>query len=267
MTHRTILAAGFLWLLILLPTGASAQLKTPVKYIKGILQSTASNDPVDGGRIYVYQGSIAEPVTNSRINPGNGEFKVLLDPSTDYRFEVIAPSFYRTTINFRTPPEIDYEEIDTTFRIPPIPIGQSLYSGRLFEPGSADLRADAGLSSVIATLKRQPNVAVTIGIVPEVTAAAPAPVKKAPKKPAKRKKGSPPPPPVDTVAVVPAINLNDLAQSRQNAVKAYFKAQGISVTRLSWELKPGVVIPRTGGSLQPNVTIRISSIEPLDEDD
>lgn len=267
MTHRFILAAGFLALLMLLPVGASAQLKTPVKYIKGVLQSTVGNDPVDGGRIYIYQGSLTEPVTNSRINPANGEFKVLLDPSTDYRFEVIAPSFYRTTINFRTPPEIDYEEIDTTFRIPPIPIGQSLYSGRPFEPGLADLRVDEGLGTLIAMLKRQPNVAVTVAVVPEVTAAAPAPAKKAPKKPAKRKKGSPPPPPVDTVAVVPAINLNDLAQSRQNAVKAYFKAQGISVTRLSWELKPGVEIPRSGGALKPNVTIRITSIEPLDEDD
>jgi len=246
---------------------SSAQLMAPCKLIRGKLQNDRTGAPVDGGRVWVYQGTVKEPVTNSRINPADGSFQVLLDASTEYRFYVVAPSYFRYDIIYVTPPEIEYEEVDTMLRVPPIPVGESLFNGRLFDPGSSQLAGTDRLVKTVELLRLHPNVTVRIVIVPDVTGT-PKTQAKASKKPKKKpKKGAvvvepPPPPPV------PPVDFTALGAARQNELKNFFKKERVSVTRLAWEIAPG--IEHAYGTTDPlpaNVNVTISGIEPLEEED
>ena len=59
-----------------------------------------------------------------------------------------------------------------------------------------------------------------------------------------------------------------LGNDRQVALKNFFKSKSIDVTRLTWDVRPGVEIPAaTADALPPNVTITITGIEPIEEDD
>lgn len=257
-----------LWLTPPFATVAHAQLMAPVKLIRGRLINSKTGAPVDGGRVWVFQGTLKEAVTNSRINPADGSFQVLLDASTEYRLNVVSPAYYRTDIPFLTPPEIEYQEVDTTFRIPPIPMGEDLFSGRLFDAGSSQVNGTDQLVSTIDMLKRHPNVTVKVTLTPDITQK-PTPQPKGTKKAkrSKKKKGTteepPPPPPADST-----IDMRVLGTERQTALKNYFKSQGISVTRLTWEIQPGIEYAATATTpFPPNVAIAVDGIQPLEDDD
>lgn len=258
-----------LTLTLFLSVGADihAQLKAPVKLIRGRLVNSKTGAPVDGGRLWVFQGTLKEAVTNSRINPADGSFQVLLDASTEYRFNVVAPSYFRYDIIYVTPPEIEYEEVDTTFRVPPIPIGEDLFSGRLFDAGATQLAGTDRLAKTVDMLKRHPNVTVKVTITPDVMGK-PKVQPKAAKKPKKSKKkgaAEAPPPPPPTEATV---DFGAIGSERQTALKSYFKSMGISVTRLAWEIRPGVEhSPTATPPLPPNVSVAVDGIQPLEDDD
>ncbi len=266
---RLLLIPVTLTLLLSIAPIAHAQLKAPVKLIRGRLINARTGAPVDGGRLWVFQGTLTEAVTNSRINPADGSFQVLLDASTEYRFNVVAPSYFRYDIPFVTPPESDeYEEVDTTFKVPPIPIGEDLFSGRLFDVGSTQLAGTDRLAKTVDMLKRHPNVTVKVTLTPDVMGK-PKVQPKATKKPkkSKKKKGAtdepPPPPPAE-----PTVDFGAMGLERQTALKNYFKSVGISVTRLTWDIQPGIEhAPTAAPPLPPNVSIAVDGIQPLEDDD
>lgn len=265
MKYRPLFLITLLATLTVIPvTETSAQLLAPVKLIRGRLLDDKTGQPVDGGRVWVYQGTLTEAVTNSRINPADGSFQVLLDASTEYRLNIVSPRYYRHDITIMTPPEVEYEEVDTLFRVPPIPLGEAIFRGRIFEPGSSTLTGTDRMAEGVAMLRRHPNVTVKIAIVPDAMGKPKAPSK--PPKKVKKKKGAPPPP--EPPPPPPPVDLSAMGTTRQVELKNYFKSLQISVTRLTWEILPGVEYPAgTAPPLPANVTISINGIEPLDDDD
>lgn len=254
--------------LAILPVAATAQ-TNPLKLFKGTITSSANGKPVDGGRLVVYQGSNPEPVTTSKINPGTGFYQVILSPATEYRFEVVSPRFYLTQFPVTTPPGTNYEETVKDLKVELIPIGNTLFSGRLFDPGSSKLEETDDFRKVIETMKKERAMAVTITLVPDI---APAAKKAAPpkKKPKKGKKGEEP------VAETPVVTVSDnsaqLGEARMAVVKNLFKQHGISTTRLTWDMKPVMTLqPASGkgkGAKYPdNVTVKITSIQADEEND
>lgn len=256
-------------LLLLAPVIGSAQLQNPMKNITGKILDKKTGQPIQGGgRVWVFYGTVTEPVTNSKINSSTGEFGFILDPSTEYRFRVISPRYYITDISYKTPEEFEYEDISKDLPIEPIPIGATLFTGRLFDPGSSELKESADLSKIAELLTRERGVTVTIAIKPDILAKVQAPVK--PTRKPRKKKGrnvtdtvaTPPPPP-------PVIDLVGQAKDRIAAVKTFFKGKGISTTRLDFKAENAVEIPAaTKPSAYPtNVLITIRSIEPYEDDD
>jgi hypothetical protein len=242
------------------PTHLSAQATNPLKLVKGTIKDEKTGKPIDGGRLNVYTGSSRETVTSSKINPKTGFYQVILGPGTQYRFEVVSPRFYTTDIAMTTPPGANYEEIVKDLSVKPIPMGTVLFSGRLFDVGSASLKESPELRRVTDDLKKSRTMAVTITVVPDLAAAA----KKAAPKKKKKGKGT-------AVAEIeqpaPANNpAATLGNDRVTSLKNYFKGQGISTTRLAWDVRPSVQSP-SKGKLADNVTIKITSIMADENDD
>jgi hypothetical protein len=256
---------------LLLYVPASAQITNGVKLFKGVVSDTRTGQPVDGGRVWVYQGSLAEPVSNSKINPGTGKYQVILNPSTEYRFVMKSPKYYTSEMNIMTPPGIDYEETLKDFTMEMIPLGSKIFSGRMFDPGASQFKVSPEFQKVVELMKRQQGIMVAIAITPDALAPEVKPVTppKTPKK--KGKKGAAP-----VVALAPepapqamtAEQLAALGQEQSVAVKNYFKDQGISTTRIQWDVKPGIII--TGGKnavLPDDVIVTINKIEVEDDED
>jgi hypothetical protein len=232
-----------------------------LKLIKGTIKDTKTGKPIDGGKVNVYQGSATETVSVSKINPRTGFYQLILSPNTEYRFEVVSPRFYTTNFTVKTSPGASYEESVKDFNMEPIPMGAVLYNGRPFEPGAAAL-ADAGaLKPVADMLKKQNSVAVTVTVIPELS---PKKATPAASKPKKGKKGAAVVPVATTTTADPAATLGE---ARVAALKNYFKSQGISTTRLGWDVKPAVPAPSGRGKGPDNVVIKISAIQDQDESD
>jgi hypothetical protein len=229
-----------------------------LKLIKGTITDARSGKPIDGGKLNVYQGSSTETVSFSKINPRTGFYQLILNPNTDYRFEVVSPKFYTTNFTVKTAPGANYEESVKDFKVEPIPMGTVIYSGRVFEPGSATISDANALRGIVDILKKESAIGVTVTVIPEL-----GPQKKATPAPKKPKKGkaepvvmAPPPIPSPSAS---------LGEQRATALKNYFKGQGISTTRLGWDVRPPVAGP-TGRAKGPdNVVVKISSIQ--DEND
>lgn len=250
----TRLGAVIICMLALAPALAGAQTNA-LKLVKGTVSNSSTGAPVDGGRVAVYQGSSTEPVTTSKINPRTGFYQVILSPGIDYRFEIVSPKFYRTNISVKTPGGTNYEEIVKDLKAEPIPMGVTLYSGNLFDPGSITLKEDSKLRGVVEVLKKESAMAVTVSVVPDM---APASKKAAPKK-GKKGKGA-----AEPVADTPKMDFTQIGDARVAALKTYFKQNGISTTRLKWSVLPGVTVQ--GKKKADNVTIKISSIEADEEE-
>lgn len=248
------LGAIVISMLALAPALAGAQTNA-LKLVKGTVSSSATGAPVDGGRVAVYQGSNTEPVTTSKINPRTGFYQVILSPDIDYRFEIVSPKFYRTNITVKTPGGTNYEEIVKDLKAEPIPMGITLYSGNLFEPGSTTLKEDSKLRGVVDMLKKESAMGVTVSVVPDMEPAA----KKAAPKKGKKGKGV-----AETVADTPTMDFTQMGDARVAALKNYFKQNGISTTRLKWSVLPGVTAQAKKKT--DNVMIKISSIEANEEE-
>jgi hypothetical protein len=265
LVRFSLLAA--LALLLTLPS--AAQVTNGVKLLKGIVSDMKTGKPINGGKIWIYEGANSEPVSSSKVNPGTGFYQVILNPSTTYKFQFKSPSYYITTIEVTTPPGNDYEETEKNFTIEPIPIGSTIFSGRLFEPGSAQLQATADIQKVVDLLKRERGIMITVKVTPDALVPVSRPVTAAPKKPAKKgKKGATTEPAVTAPPPTPAFTeeqFKALAQERSVAVKNFMKEKEISVTRLSWETEPSVLL-QPGKPLPDNVTITIKKIEVEDDE-
>jgi len=256
---------------------ASAQVKNPIKLIRGMVLDAKSNKPVGAGKMWAFETegkSTSRSVNNSKINGNTGEYQMLLDPQTMYRFRLKTPGYFITDIYYCTPDDLNYQEVDTNIYLEQIPVGSQLFSGRLFEPGSAVLKPTPKLYEIEKMLKINGAIVVGITITPDLKSAPPPPppppVKKA--KPAKKgKKGvAPPPPPPPPAPVQPELTeeqKKELGRQRLNAIKEYMKAAKISVTRLEWTLADPVTLSWDATSLPDNVAIVIKSINPDEDDD
>ncbi len=252
----------------IMPIAAAAQ-TNPLKLFKGTIASTATGKPIDGGRLLVYQGSETEPVTTSKINPGTGFYQVILSPAITYRFEVVSPRFYSTSFSITTPAGTNYEETVKDLKVEPIPLGTTIFSGRLFEPGSSTLEETGEFKNAVDMLKKERAVVVTITVVPDVLAATSKASTPAPKKKGKKGKGATEEPAPTPVAET-APSMKQLGESRMAAVKNLFKQRGISTTRLGWEIKEGTTLqPAKGKSAKypDNITIKITSIQAYEDND
>jgi hypothetical protein len=258
------LCAVMIAALAILPSLASGQTNA-IKLIKGTITNAATGKSIDGGRLLVYEGTSTEPTTKSKINPGTGAYQVILSPSTTYRFEVASPRFYATSFTVTTPGGANYEETVKDLKVEPIAIGSSLYSGHLFEPGTSKLTETTDLRKTVDMLKKERAVVVAVTVIPDMPAAGAA--KKAPA-PKKGKKGQPAPPPAPTPA--PTDNAAQLGDARVAVLKTFFKQQGISTTRLTWDVKSPVTVTAKKGKgaaqYPDNVMIKIASIQEDESD-
>jgi hypothetical protein len=260
LARFSLLAAIF----ISLSSLATAQVDNGVKLFKGIVSNATTGKPIaGGGKIWVYQGSNLEPITNSKINPGTGFYQVILNPGTTYRFEFKSPSYFITSTSVTTPPGNEYEETVHDFTIDSIPVGQKIFSGRLFDPGSSQLKPTPELQKLVDLLQHEPGIKSSVTITPDALAPV---TKPAPKPKAKKvKKGMPePPPPPPAPAAFTEDQFKALGGERSVALKNFMKDKGISVTRFEWTTAAGTLLQ--GGSNYPeNVVITIKKIEIEDE--
>jgi hypothetical protein len=256
---------------ILSSVPSTAQITNGVKLFKGVVSDTKTGQPVDGGRVWVYQGSMAEPVTNSKINPGTGKYQVILNPSTEYRFVMKSPKYYNTEIKVTTPPGTDYEETVQDFTMEGIPLGSTIFSGRMFDPGASQFKVSPEFQKVVDLMNRQKGIMIAVAITPDALAPEVKPVTppKTPKK--KPKKGANDVQPA-TIAPAPMAMTEDelkaLGQDQSVAIKNYFKEQRISTTRIQWDVKPGIIITGGKNAVLPNdVIVTINKIEVEDDEE
>ena len=251
-----LVAAGAL--LLAMSGGVQSQPTNPVKLLKGVVTDARSGKPVDGGRIFVYEGSGSEPVAQSRINPSTGAFQVVLNPSGVYRFVVRSPRFLPGESTVRTPAGNSYEEVVQNLTLQPIPVGESIYAGRAFDNGAVAVTPSNDLARAIAFLKESQSATVRIAVAPD------APAAKAESK--KSKKGK-------KVAVEAAPESSDAslgaqAQARIQAMRGYLQREGISLTRVTFEAVTSAADARAYASRKQNMTITIAGIdvEEIEED-
>lgn len=175
------------------------KLTNPTKRYYGVVSDESTNQPAGEGKVYVYQDPFPDPVTSSKINPGTGEYSFILDPSNIYRLRVESAGYYATDILLSTPPGDNYEEIQENLTVPAILQDSLLYKGTVFGDGTGMLDT-VKLNEVIDFLKlnRQVVAGVSVG-----------------------GGGAP---------------LDDAGKARVQAFKDYFRARGISLTRLSMKL-------------------------------
>jgi hypothetical protein len=252
-----------------------AQVKNPIKLVRGTVYDAKTRQPItDGGKMWAFEERETKSVNNSKVNPGTGVFQMILDPLMGYRFRVKTPGHYITDFYVCTPDGLNYQEIDTSFYIEPIPIGATLFDGRLFEPNSAELRPNAAFRELVTMLKTNGSVVVGIAVTPD-TKAAPPPPPPPPTKPVKKKGkkskepvAAPPPPP----PVVPEMTQEErveLGKKRIAAIKEFMKTQQISLTRLEWSLADPMEIPSTAArdAYPSNIVVKIKEIRPDEDDD
>ncbi len=250
---------------------AAAQVSNPVKLLKGAVIDAKSGKPANGGKVYAFEGNSTTPSTNSRINPGTGSYQMILNPSTQYRIRVEALSCYYTDFTVTTPAGNNYEEVIKELRVEPIPIGSTVLSGRLFEPGSTTLNQTEDLRKFLDFMKTQRYVTVTLELTPDIVVAPPVAKKAAKPAPKKKgKKGAAEPvaePVVDTPqGPSTAERLTALAADRKNAINALLKQEKISLTRVQWSMRDGVVLAPGQKPLPDNVVLKVRGIEVEDDD-
>ncbi|KXK55264.1 MAG: hypothetical protein UZ07_CHB004002178 [Chlorobi bacterium OLB7] len=107
-------------------------------------------------------------MNNSKVNSNTGEYQMILDPQTMYRFRLKTPGYFITDIYYCTPDDLNYQEVDTNIYLEPIPVGAQLFAGRLFDPGSAVLKPTPKLYEIEKMLKINGAVVVGITITPDV---------------------------------------------------------------------------------------------------
>src|SRR2546423_10005587 len=115
-----------------LSIASSAQETNPVKLVKGIITDAKSGKPVDGGMIVAFEGSRREASVQGMINPKTGAYQMILNPGTQYRLRIEAPSYYTTDVSYTSPSGKDYQEIVKNFSVQALAMGSTLFSGQLF---------------------------------------------------------------------------------------------------------------------------------------
>jgi hypothetical protein len=260
MTVRTTILSLCTAVAVVACSGAAIAQTNPLKLIKGTITDSKTGKSIDGGKLNVYQGSTAETVSSSKINPRTGFYQLILSPNTEYRFEVVSPKYYTTNFTIKTAPGSNYEETVKDLKVDPIPMGTVIYAGRVFEPGASAITDPTALKPIVDALKKQQAIAVTVTVIPELAAKKPA----AAKKPKKGKKGGD----MATVSDVPTTDAGaTLGEARVSALKNFFKGQGISTTRLMWDLKSPIPAPAAKTKGPDNVVIKITSIQDEEESD
>lgn len=258
-TLPSLIAAG----VVIIASSAQAQPTNPVKLVKGVVLDAHSGKPIDGGKVFVHVGANPEPVALSRINPRTGAFQVVLAPAADYRFIIRSPRFMQGEKTVRTPAGNNYEEIVIpSFSVEPIPIGKPLFTGRAFDANSSQLKVQGDLAKALAFLKESEAAMVTISVIPDGPQAKPAPKPKV----KKGRKGS-----AVVAEVAPATSVDDqlkaLTQARMQSVKALMLKEGISLTRIKWDVPETSAQLRAVANRKDNLTIVITGVDVEEEED
>jgi hypothetical protein len=246
----------------------------PIKLTKGVVSDSRTGKPVEGGRIFVYQGSSSEPVAQSKINPSTGAFQVVLAPSTEYRFVLRSDRYLPSETMVKTPGGNNYEEVVRNLTMEAIPVGKTLFSGRLFDAGAAVLRSSDELAKAIAFMKQSQAAMLKITVIPDVAGRGAAKATKPPAKPKKGKKGAAAQPQTGaasatlTTSTTAEDPLTTLAWARVQALKALMQKEGISLTRITWEALTTPSQLKSVAGRKENVVIAINGIdvEEVEED-
>ena len=248
----------------------------PLKVMKGVITDSRSGKPIQGGgRLFVHSGAKTEPVAISKINPSTGAYQVVLPPATDYRFVVHAARYLPAEKSVRTPGGNNYEEVVVaTFSVEPIPVGKVLFTGRGFDASKSEVKVGNELTKAIAFLKQSQAALVTVSITPD--GPSPRPVKAAPKPKAKSKskKGKKAAVVVEeepsaTPIVVPTYDeqLKALTAARQAAFRALMQKEGISLTRIKWDVPSNAADLRATSTRRDNLVITIRGVDVGEEED
>jgi len=262
-----------------LTVAATAQPDRPsqaIKLTKGIIKDVRTGKPVDGGRVMVYLGSGSEPVALSKINPSTGAYQVVLGPSKEYRFVLRSDRFLPTETTVRTPDGAGYEEYVKDLTMEPIPVGSTLFSGRLFDAGGAELRTNGELAKALAFMKQSQAATLKITVIPDLASkSSKAKAKPAAKAKKGKKKGNAtttsveePPATSSPTGTGSQDPLAALAQARVQALRALMQREGISLTRITWVALATPSELRLYAGRKENVVIAINGIdvEEVEED-
>ncbi|MBC8146127.1 MAG: hypothetical protein H7X80_11135, partial [bacterium] len=213
-------------------------------------------------------GANPEPVALSRINPKTGAFQVVLGPSADYRFIIRSPRFLQGEKTVRTPSGSNYEEVMIPqFTVEPIPVGKALFMGRAFDVNSSALKVSTDLTKAMGFLKQSEAALITITVIPDGPTPKPAAKPAKPAKAKKGKKGAAVAPVAEVVTSSVDDQLRALAQSRAQAVKTMMTKEGISLTRIKWDVPETSAQLRAVAGRKENLVIMISGIDVEEEED
>lgn len=202
-------------------SAAVAQETNPVKLVKGVITDTKTKKPVDGGMVFAYIGSGNEPAVRSRINPKTGAYQMILNPGTQYRVRIEAPSYYGTDISYTSPAGYAYEETEKDFTVKALPIGTAIFSGKVFGKGTAQVSPSGDFNKAVEFMKSN---RYTTFILTVATESAPA------KKPKKSKGGTTASTSQGTEDAGKA-----LATQRIDALRNYLTARDIDTGRITWK--------------------------------
>jgi hypothetical protein len=242
-SHLRLAAVGIL--VVACSLSASAQKSNSIKLMRGIITDVKSGKPIDGGRLFVYSGTSTEPVALSRINPGTGAYQVVLGPAMEYRFVITSPRFLAAEHIVRTPDRSGYEELTHNLTVKPIPVGQTLFSGRAFDGKSSVVRSSSELTKAIEFMKTSQAATLTITVAGDGASAGASKAAKG-----KAKKGKKGAAPVTTTETTTPASTATLSQARVQALKSLLQKEGISLTRMTWKsvdkAKDNLVITITG---------------------
>jgi hypothetical protein len=222
-----------------------AQETNPVKLVKGVITDTKTKKPVDGGMVFAYIGSGNDPAVRSRINPKTGAYQMILSPGTQYRVRIEAPSYYGTDISYTSPTGYEYEETEKNFTVQALPIGSTIYSGKVFGKGTDKLSPSGDFNKAVEFMKSNRYTTLTVTVATE----------SAPAKKPKKKKGK----------TTPAMSLDNqdagktLAARRTEALRSYLSARDIDTGRITW--KTAAKITAKKKSAGADVSIELTGVD------
>jgi hypothetical protein len=196
-------AIPFVLIIVAVPAAQSQSLTNPTKMYKGTITLEESGDVPGDGIVKVYEDPYPDAVTSSKVNNETGEYSVILDPATLYRFEVAGLGCYTRDFWLGSPIGGNYEERTVNFTIRKVAIDSILYHGRPFAEGSAQLTDRGDLDRILFFLAENPTVEVAI-----------------------------------EVALVKD-EVDPVTADRVTAIKEAFRNADVSTTRINWVRKVG----------------------------
>ncbi|MBN1597978.1 MAG: OmpA family protein [Bacteroidales bacterium] len=134
----------------------------PLKFsITGIVRNENTNDPIEGATV---KSISSDGVTLEAKTTGDGAFKFMLKPGTDYVFLASKEGFLKGKERETTKGKETSSEFSATIYLPPIDKVIRI-ENIFFDFASADLRPEStvSLDKLVETLNDNPNVVIELG--------------------------------------------------------------------------------------------------------